>query len=87
MQSKSFNPQLVAGQTLAFELRANPVISHTVDGKSRRDDVVMHRKKQLLADRNLTRWSDWDDACPEKPSLYELVQDSCTLWLERRAEM
>ncbi len=86
VQSKPFNPQLVEGQTLAFELRANPVISHTVDGKSRRDDVVMHKKRQLLAERNLKRWSDWDDACPEKPSLYELVQDSCTIWLARRAE-
>lgn len=86
VQSKPFNPQLLEGQRFAFELRANPVISHTVDGKSRRDDVVMHRKRQLLAERSFQRWSDWDDSCPDKPTLYELVQDACSKWLERRAD-
>lgn len=86
VQSKLFNPQLFVGQKFAFELRANPVISHTVDGKSRRDDVVMHRKRQLLAERNLQHWSDWDEASLDKPSLYELVHETCSDWLERRAE-
>lgn len=86
VHSKPFCPQLFEGQVLAFELRANPVISHTIDGKSRRDDVVMHKKKQLLAERSLKSWSDWDDACPEKPALYELVQEACSNWLVQRAE-
>lgn len=86
VQSKLFNPSLVQGQRFAFDLRANPVVTHSVDGKSRRDDVVMHKKKQLLSERGLNRWSDWDNADTEKPLLYEIVQDSCAHWLERRSE-
>lgn len=86
VQAKPFYPQLIQGQQFAFDLRVNPVVTHSVDGKSRRDDVVMHRKKQLLAGRGLKRWSDWDNADTEKPLLYELVQESCAHWLERRSE-
>ncbi|MCR6650721.1 MAG: type I-E CRISPR-associated protein Cas6/Cse3/CasE [Cellvibrionaceae bacterium] len=77
---------LARGQKFAFDLRANPVVAHSADGKSRRDDVVMHRKKQLLSTRGLSRWADWDDADTEKPLLYEIVQDTCTQWLMRRSE-
>lgn len=83
---KPFNPQLIPGQQLAFDLRVNPVVTHTANGKSRRDDVVMHKKKQLLAERGLDRWSDWSDGDDKKPLLYDLVQESCTQWLDRRAE-
>lgn len=86
VQPKLFNPKITEGQKFAFDLRVNPVVTHSADGKSRRDDVVMHRKKQLLAARGLKRWSDWSDLDPEKPSLYDLVQESCTHWLDRRAE-
>lgn len=85
VHSKQFNPVIKQGQQLAFDLRANPVVTHSADGKSRRDDVVMHKKKLLLAERNLKQWSDWKDADSDKPLLYELVQESCTQWLERRA--
>lgn len=86
VQSRDYDPQLQEGQRLSFELRANPVVTHTVNGKSRRDDVVMQEKKRLLAERGLSRWADWPDMDESKPALYELVQARCLDWLERRAE-
>lgn len=86
VQTRDYDPQLQEGQRLAFELRANPIVTHTVNGKSRRDDVVMQEKKRLLAERGLLRWADWPDVDESKPALYELVQARCLDWLERRAE-
>lgn len=86
VDSRDYDPQLRDGQCLAFELRANPVVTHKVDGKSRRDDVVMHEKRRLLTERGFKRWADWPDADESKPALYELVQDRCLEWLERRTE-
>lgn len=85
VQSRDYDPQLQEGQCLSFELRANPVVTHTVNGKSRRDDVVMHEKKRLLAERGIKCWADWP-AMNKKPALYELIQGTCLHWLERRAE-
>jgi CRISPR system Cascade subunit CasE len=82
VQSSRYAPQLMAGDRLHFELRANPSIRHGRDGKSKRHDVVMEAKTRLLAERGLTRWTDWQDA--DKPALYDLVQKSCGAWLERR---
>ncbi len=47
---KPFQPMLKAGQSLAFELRANPTISRHQEGKrhSSRHDVVMDAKYQHL---------------------------------------
>ncbi len=87
VQSRDYDPQLQEGQRLGFELRANPVVTHKVDGKSRRDDVVMHEKKCLLEARGFKRWADWPDDDEAKPALYELVQNKCLAWLERRAEL
>ena len=86
VQSRDYDPQLQEGQRLAFELRANPVVTHTVNGKSRRDDVVMQEKKRLLTERGLLSWAEWSDADKSKPALYELVQARCLDWLERRSE-
>lgn len=86
VQSKRYEPHLQVGQQLAFQLRANPVIAHKVDGKSRRDDVVMHRKKQLLAEKGFKAWKDWPECDPEKPLQYGLIQEVCADWLLRRAE-
>ncbi|TVL29255.1 type I-E CRISPR-associated protein Cas6/Cse3/CasE [Shewanella xiamenensis] len=47
IQSKAFNPKLVAGNRLAFKLRVNPTICVTSkEGKSQRHDVLMHAKRQ-----------------------------------------
>lgn len=87
VQSSDYDPQLREGRRLAFELRANPVVTHKVNGISRRADVVMHEKKRLLKERGLKRWSDWLDTDEAKPALYELVQARCLDWLEQRAEL
>jgi CRISPR system Cascade subunit CasE len=86
VQSRDYDPQLQEGQLLAFELRANPVVKHKVNGKLRRDDVVMHEKKRLLAERGIKCWSDWPYMDETKPPLYELIQTTCLQWLEHRAE-
>lgn len=50
VQSKAFNPKLYNGQRLAFELRANPVVTvRDENGKSSRHDVMMMAKKDMLA--------------------------------------
>ena len=86
VQSRVYDPQLQERQRLAFELRANPVVTHKVNGKSRRDDVVMHEKTCLLEGRGFKRWADWPDLDESKPALYELVQARCLAWLEQRSE-
>jgi CRISPR system Cascade subunit CasE len=86
VQSRGYDPQLQEGQHLAFELRANPVVTHKVNEKARRDDVVMHEKKRLLEAHGFKRWADWPDMDETKPALYELVQNRCLDWLEQRAE-
>lgn len=86
VNSKEYDPQLSVGQRLAFELRANPVVTSKVEGKSRRNDAVMHEKKKLLEQRGLKRWNDWRNDDPEKPLLYQLVQKTSAHWLEHRAE-
>src|SRR5690606_10702913 len=86
VQSRHYGPQLSVGQRLAFTLRANPIISIGENGKSRRNDVVMHEKKRLLRERGFSRWSEWSELDPAKPVLYELVQQTCSGWLEKRAE-
>jgi CRISPR system Cascade subunit CasE len=83
LRSRDYAPALSAGDRLAFELRASPTVRHGRDGKSKRHDVVMEAQKQLLGERGLTQWKEWQ--ADEKPALYALVQQSCTAWLQRRA--
>ena len=85
VQTTVYEPTVQAGDRLRFELRANPTISHKGAKHSKRHDVVMDAKRQLLAARGLQRWGDWKDGA-DKPSHYDLVQQHCTAWLERRAE-
>ena len=84
VQTRDYAPQIAAGTSLNFELRANPTVRHGRDGKSKRHDVVMDAKKQLLTARGLPHWADWDD--DTKPALYSIVQQSCSTWLTRRGE-
>lgn len=106
VQSRDYAPQLLEGQRLIFQLRANPVVErqgvpvmdetgqeklrssgrHVGETKCKvvRHDVVMHAKKQLLAEHgfsNEAKWADWKDD-GNKPLLYELVQKSCAAWLD-----
>lgn len=84
LQTRAYDPQLVAGERLSFELCASPTVRHDREGKSKRHDVVENAKKQLLAGRGLQRWSDWPEA--DRPALYDLVQSACVSWLARRGE-
>ncbi len=84
VQTRSYEPNLQEGQRLSFELLANPVISKKDEtGKSRRHDVVMQAKRQLLKENGFgadAKWSNWVDE-KKKPFLYDLVQERCTSWL------
>lgn len=84
VQSRDYAPEIATGTCLNFELRANPTVRHGRDGKSKRHDVVMEAKKQLLVTRGLSQWADWNDGT--KPALYGIVQQSCSAWLTRRGE-
>lgn len=83
IQTQSYKPKLEAGDRLRFDLRANPVVTHGRDGKSKRHDVVMQEKTRLLRERGLARWQDWQGE--DKPALYELVRSTCGAWLKSRA--
>ena len=83
-QTRPYAPQIEAGERLSFELRANPTVRHGHDGKSKRHDVVMNAKKNLLKSRGLARWADWNDN--EKPPLQQLVHGACSDWMARRGE-
>jgi CRISPR system Cascade subunit CasE len=84
VQSKPYAPELAAGEWLAFELRANPVVTvRGASGRPARHDVVMQAKTKLLAGRGLARWSDW--TTPDRPALPDLVQSTCGAWLNARA--
>ena len=89
IQSRVYDPQLLEGQRLSFQLRANPVITKKNEaGKSQRHDVVMQAKKQLLTEHGLSKeakWADWKDES-SKPLLYELVQQHCAEWLAGAAK-
>lgn len=85
VHAKPYDPVLHEGDRLAFDLRANPVVTtRSADGRAVRHDVVMQRKKALLAERGLARWADW--AGPERPALADLVAQPCAEWLRARSE-
>lgn len=93
VQCREYRPQVPAGARLSFELRANPVVSRSGEGGSKRHDVVMDAKKRLLTARDLPNWEAWApdrtaaDGQPDRPPpLYQLVHAACTGWLASRAE-
>lgn len=76
-EPKPYTPQLAAGQTLVFSLRANPIITITDENwKKSRHDVVMWEKKRIGF-----------KALPkdERPLEQAIVQKTCIHWLEQRA--
>ena len=85
VQSRPYAPSLYAGDQLAFELHANPVVTvKSAQGKAARHDVVMQAKTLLLKERQLAHWADW--TTPDRPSMPELVQQSCQAWMLARCE-
>lgn len=70
VETKIFNPQLMAGQTFDFQLRANPVITR----QKKRYDVLMDAKCQAKARGE------------PKESWWNLQTDAACLWLEKQGE-
>jgi CRISPR system Cascade subunit CasE len=87
VETRSFEPELAAGQHLAFRLRANPTIAIRTEGKTRgvRHDVVMHALRPVTKGaRAVPRnrelgWSAVDAETP--PALGAPLQ-----WLQRQGE-
>lgn len=77
--SKPYQPQLQPGETLSFSLRANPVHTRKIDDanpkKRKRDDVVMHLKRQYQA-------AEADTV----PTQAELAQEAGEQWLAKQGE-
>lgn len=84
VQTREFAPRLETGDRLQFDLRANPVVTVSRDGKSKRHDVVMQEKKKLLQLQGLARWADWRS--DEKPDLYTIAGATCSSWLIERGK-
>lgn len=85
VRTQPYAPILAAGQRLAFKLRANPVVSKKGGaGRSKRHDVVMQLKKQLMAEREVSSWAKWPKE-DERPAQYDMVQQTCLEWLRERA--
>ena len=85
VQSKPYAPSLAVGDRLAFDLRANPVVtSRNAAGKSARHDVVMQEMTRLLTAQKLARWSEWQ--APDRPPVPDLVRRTCGQWLQARCE-
>ncbi len=83
--SKPYAPELAAGDHLAFDLRANPVVTtRNAAGKAVRHDVVMQEKTRLLKQHGLSRWAEW--TTPDRPALPDLVQRTCVAWLQARCQ-
>ncbi len=75
IQSKTYMPQLAAGQRLAFALCANPVVTKlSPHGKPVRHDVVMNAKKQCQN----------PEATPI--AMGSLIAQEGRAWLQARAE-
>lgn len=72
VETKDYRPQLVSGQTLGFNLLANPVVTHKDEqGRRHRHDVVMNRKHTF------------DPG--QRPVMNDLVRDAGLLWLDAQA--
>jgi CRISPR system Cascade subunit CasE len=85
VQTRDYEPRLAAGQRLAFELRANPVVAgQNAQGGAARHDVVMQERKRLLAERGLARWQDWQG--DDRPPLHDVVYQTCAHWLASRCQ-
>ncbi len=76
VETKTYRPRLHSGQRLAFQLRANPVVTRkNAQGRSSRHDIIMDAKKQIS-------WSTLPAA--ERPHLPTLIQQAGERWLAER---
>lgn len=78
IESKDYCPKLNPGQRLAFQLRANPVITRKDgNGKPKRHDIVMDAKRRL----------NWKNTPPnQRLPLPALIQETGESWLQDRLQ-
>jgi len=78
IESKPYDPQLVAGERLAFSIRLNPVVKKRDEQKRQhRHDLVMEQKKHLEQE-GIPR-GQW-------PAQAELAHSAGVQWLTQRAD-
>ncbi|MCI0508195.1 MAG: type I-E CRISPR-associated protein Cas6/Cse3/CasE [Gammaproteobacteria bacterium] len=76
--SKDYDPNLVVGQKLAFNLRVNPVVTRKDEnGNGKRHDVVMDAKV-LIGYKNIPT--------AEREPLAKIIHTAGVAWLQTRAE-
>lgn len=78
IETKHYQPNLAPGQRLAFNLRANPVVTRKDDsGRRKRSDIVMDLKKQ----------SGWQkQPVAERADMPMLIEQAGRQWLESRLD-
>lgn len=84
VQSKPYAPTLSAGNHYLFDLRANPTVTHSRNGKKQRHDVVMQAKRELLDQHRLQHWEQLSGKA--RPAMGQLTWKACSEWLQARAE-
>lgn len=79
VDTRHYDPQVATGQTLAFELRANPVV--TRDG--RRHDVVMDAKTALAREAGNESWAQMPPAGQAAVTQqgYAFIRERIAAWL------
>jgi CRISPR system Cascade subunit CasE len=79
VEARPYAPALRAGEELRFEVRINPVSAHKrANGKSQRDDVVMHAKKAIMQRHGAARWAEVPAA--DRTPLYQLAAQTVGAW-------
>ena len=78
VETKPYQPRLLPGKRLWFNLRANPVVSKRDEkGRQTRHDVVMEAKQKV----------GWKGLSPnQRPALPDLIQKAGLAWLAARAQ-
>ncbi len=79
VEPKRYAPSILAGDRLAFKLRANPVVSRSTEqGKrGKRHDVVMDAKHRM-------RWKEIPTN--SRPTLALLAHEAGSVWFEGKAQ-
>ncbi len=81
IESKPYDPMIRMGDSLAFSLRANPVVTRWVgddeNKRHARHDVVMEAKARLAQEEVPKQ---------NRPSTVDLAQEHGFAWLEKRSE-
>ncbi len=78
VETRPYQPKIIAGDQLAFSLRVNPVITRkNAVGKPQRHDVVMNTKKEM----------DYAAlSAASRPPMGAVIQQAGIQWLENRKE-